>query len=231
MRKIVIKFLASLLIFVIAVLLLVTLYNKEERYNIEEITPKVTDISVKNGSIKITWEHIVSTNITSYRVYRSSNIDTNWKLIKPVSNRANTFTDTVKIADDVIYRYAIRGCDTSSGSTKLSQLSNIVYSKGITPIEDIVPLIVDAHTDESGSVRITWDKIKYPFVTSYRIYKRTSDNKWELVSSVGSSETSYTDTLTEEGLYQYAVRACDSSNGEYKLSKYSEPTKKINIIK
>ena len=74
-------------------------------------------------------------------------------------------------------------------------------------------------SEEDGKATLTWTPVD--FITSYRVYIRTSNGGWSLVGPVPAKTNAY--TVDKPG--EYAVRACNVTGETTVLSDYSASVK------
>lgn len=77
--------------------------------------------------------------------------------------------------------------------------SEVTVSVPPSPVRD-----VSASADRLD-VALTWTRAPEPDISAYRIQRRPDGGSWQVISSVGSSSSSYQDTTPSAGTYEYRV--------------------------
>ena len=161
-------------------------------------TPVLKSVtSASATSQKITWDAVAGAE--GYRVYGKSATDPNGKWARLGDTKKTSFT-VKKLKTGNTYVYTVRAFFKVNGSPVLSNYNAAgVAGKVTTP----APVLKSAAA-YSDHIQVTWKKISG--VSSYKVYRKTSGSKWQLVKTV--SKNSYTDWNVKYGSkYTYTVRA------------------------
>ena len=167
--------------------------------------PKMTAISLNDGSIKITWEAVPG--IDKYRVYRSVD-GSDWAFLTDVS--ATTYTDATANTVGTKYKYTVRCLD---GSTLVSAYNSTKAATYVAP-----PTGIAGTSPSSLKARITWNATYG--VKSYTVKRKTATTGWVTVKT-GITTGSYVDTVPSAGNYIYCVVAVadDGTNSAQSAQK------------
>lgn len=155
-----------------------------------------------NGIIQLTWSAVA--NASHYYVFRSTSPITDITSLSPIAiTTESNFTDTSTVNGDYFY---VTVAGHSEGNSSISNCENvtILVPPGTPFLHPILPEI-----DEDGSIEVQWSKISE--ATTYFLYRDTS----YITSTEGLSPiavvtgANYTDSLTINDYYYYAVVAGD----------------------
>lgn len=161
-------------------------------------TPVLEIIESPNidGEISLEWD--VVPDALYYKVYKS--IDgVNYDVIYPIIEE-NYYNDLVYI--DGTYSYKIK----AGNDVGTSDFSNIVSVTVQLPRIPDVPLMNELTyeiIEDTTRVCIDWEEVD---CDSYNLYKSIDGGDYELIEE-GLTSTSYSEVLTEDGLYIYGVSA------------------------
>jgi hypothetical protein len=107
--------------------------------------------------------------------------------------------------------YTVTAYVTDASGNEGSDSLNVTV-KDTTPPGVVKDLVVD---DKGvGEVTLEWSSSSDPDIAGFRVYrKQEGDPEWELVATLGPTETEYTDDNVEPGeKYRYRVEAFDTSD-------------------
>ncbi len=163
--------------------------------------------SVSNG-IQIKWNPV--DDVERYAVYRKTG-DDSWKRCGTTVKTA--YTDKKNLEPGTTYSYTVR-CMTGDKKSFTSGFD----SNGVSVTYLTAPELVSAEFVHDG-VQVTWNAVQG--AEKYRVYRQTSEGKWQALIDVAG--TSYTDTtaLYGYGDYTYTVR-CVSADGKQVASAYDK---------
>lgn len=185
-------------------------YNSSGVNEVKIDTPNL--ISAENSSTGITVKCSSVKGATAYRFYRK-NSSGSWDVLCDTSS--TSYTDKSSLSSGTQYIYTVRaykGNDRSYFDTE-----------GIAETKLNIPSLSSGENTSSGNVKITWKAV--PNAEGYRIYRKTSNTSWTVLST--QTETSYTDTdnLEEGTSYIYTVRAYKGNDWSWYNSKGLTVTK------
>ena len=156
------------------------------------------------AGVKLNWDSVASAK--SYTVY-SKNIDGTGSWVNLGTTDTNEFVDVASGVEGARI-YTVR----SEGDTVRGSFS----SKGIEYFNAAAPVLTIA--GDNGNYTISWDAVIG--ADSYAVYKKVEGGEWTLVTT--TTELSFADTLTEEGVYSYSVKALrGETNGVFNDTGYS----------
>ena len=165
-------------------------------------TPAAPKVSIANvassGKIKLSWNQVDGAE--SYRVYRSTIINTGYKLLKETTG--TSLTNTSAEAGKQYYYYVIAVNEDGVESAK---------SEVATRVCDLPrPVVKASNVASTGKIKLTWDAIDG--AKSYKVYRSTDGGKtYTLLKN--TTGTSLTNTSVEAGTkYYYKVFALHESN-------------------
>ena len=151
-----------------------------------------------SGKIKLSWNQVDGAE--SYRVYRSTTINTGYKLLKETTG--TSLTNTSAEAGKQYYYYVIAVNEDGVESAK---------SEVVTRVCDLPrPVLKASNVASTGKIKLTWDAIDD--AKSYKVYRSTDGGKtYTLLKN--TTGTSLTNTSVEAGTkYYYKVYAVHESN-------------------
>ncbi len=153
--------------------------------------PTITSLYNATNGVSVGWDAVM--DATSYVVWRLNNSTGKWE-------KCTTTTDTKYLSTSPVsgttYYYAIEAVN-SEGSSGRGPQRYILYMA--TPK-------VSLENTTSG-IKVSWNSVTGA-TSGYQVYRRTADTGYELLKSVSTSTTSYTDTTAKAGVrYYYMVRS------------------------
>lgn len=175
-------------------------YNKNGVALIYLAPPKFLNApeTLEDNKIKISWESVKGAE--KYRVYRKIENDKKYTRIATVGKDVLSYTDKSSKKDGETYIYAVKAVNgTNAGvlSTK-----NIVTLFGVKkPIASCV----------GETVTIKWNAVEN--ATDYKLFKKNSDGKWDLVYS-GTDVFEYVDATASKG-NKYIYTLVVEKDGQY----------------
>ena len=175
-------------------------------------TPKLSSASNAYGGIKVSWKKVPSA--TNYNIYRRQKGESYWESLGTVKGSVTSCLDK-DVSSKKTYYYTVRAYDKKG----VSEYDTIGVGATYVPAPK-----VSSFKNTSKGVQISWKKVSA--ASSYRVYRKAENGKWELVKKLNNSTFTFTDTNVKSGVkYSYAVKAVSSG----KISGYS--TKTIEYLK
>ncbi|MBI4649160.1 MAG: T9SS type A sorting domain-containing protein, partial [Bacteroidia bacterium] len=151
-------------------------------------------VSVDSAAGKnfIVWEKVQETGIDHYRIYRESNTAGLYYIIGTASaNNLSEYIDEQSYPKVRAYRYKISAVDPCGNQSPLSSHHKTIH---LTMNQGI-----------GQSYNLIWDHYEgFPFGT-YLIYRHTNQTGWEVIDSMPSNLTSYTDWPPSMGQLYYRI--------------------------
>ena len=172
--------------------------------------PTLNSVTKSKNGPNIKWSAVAGAN--TYKICRMPlDKSESWRLVGTVGSGTLTFTDKTASADGS-YIYTVRA---DSAKNKGSY-----YSSGINYIELAKPEITSTGIYSYNDYHsVSWGKIKY--ATEYYLYKRNSQNEWELVGVFDATDSSTQTARVDPEKYvltEYCVQAGYNGNVRSKLS-------------
>ncbi|MHA1652226.1 MAG: right-handed parallel beta-helix repeat-containing protein [Candidatus Helarchaeota archaeon] len=155
-----------------------------------------------DGIINVTW----SSNIlaTSYYVYRLNSSITSLNGLTPIANVSkNNFTD-ILTANGIYYYVVVASDGWFNSSVSNCENVTVLIPLNTPSLDQITP-----NPDNDGIIQLGWNAVGN--ADRYYIYRETSyiDTVEGLTPIAVVTGSSYTDTLTANGIYYYIVVASD----------------------
>ena len=155
-------------------------------------TPAICMVGVENGHNLVVWEELENTNVQHYRIYRENDQANVYELLATVpAAQGNAYEDVT--ADPAVraWRYKVTAMDVCQGETPMSELHKTVHltiNRGIN--------------DNWNLIWTHYEGMDFP---SYRLYRGTANNNLELIATLPSTLTSYTDFDNVDGALFYQI--------------------------
>ena len=166
-------------------------------------TPTAPIVTLVSGAASLTWSAI--SGASTYDIQRSTD-RVNFSTIAS-SVATTSYTDST-LVDNLVYVYRYVPKNAASIAMSTSQQSAAVTT-GINP-EPVSNLLGWA----SGTTSINLSWVSSPTATNYSIFRGTaSGGPYTLVTSISSSNTSYTNTGLTAGMTYYFVVTADNAVG------------------
>lgn len=188
-------------------------------------TPVVRDLSARGDMIReieLSWDHIPSSLIKGYYVYRSTEENNGFikikKLDRNTSDKAPTikYTDDQGLADKVTYYYRVTAFEDKDKETSPS-VSVFVTTKGKPPI-------VEGLQVASGQVKqatLDWKENAQEEVKGYKIYRsQETYGKYVAIENIsGRNKNNFVDEkLDDNGTYCYRITTYNKVDVESEMS-------------
>ena len=184
-----------------------TSYTSSIYSNYPNIQPicMVTVDSTTDHNLVI-WENQASSGIDHYNIYRD-NCDNTFNLIGTVATDAiSVFEDISSLPFVKSYAYKISAVDNCGNESQQSMAHKTIHLKIVL-------------NEAAGSAQLLWDDYIGFANPIFKLYKKTTDQGWILLSDVVNTEMSYTDLNYNDTTISYAVQVvkpdggCDAWNG------------------
>ena len=143
-------------------------------------TPAICMVGVDNDHNLVVWEPLTDPDVSEYRIYREdgqANIFEPLAVI-PASN-SNAYVDTTADPSVRAYRYKITAADTCGGETPMSAFHKTVH--------------LTINQGLGNSYNLIWTPYEGFEFSSYKLYRGTANNNLQLIQTMPSTLTSYTD--------------------------------------
>ena len=143
-------------------------------------TPAICMVGVDNDHNLVVWEPLTDPDVSEYRIYREdgqANIFEPLAVI-PASN-SNAYVDATADPSVRAYRYKITAADTCGGETPMSAFHKTVH--------------LTINQGLGNSYNLIWTPYEGFEFSSYKLYRGTANNNLQLIQTMPSTLTSYTD--------------------------------------
>ena len=150
----------------------------------------LNDIEViDEKSVKITWNDIGD---ASYKVYRKSDKDTSWKLLRTVKNAEFVDTEAQYFTVGRSYSYTVKPCIDGVDGTYDNDGVSFIYFSGVKYLRLY---------GYENSIGLKWTKVEN--ADGYNIYRKT-DGEYELIATIDTYDFLDT-TVAGNTKYTYKV--------------------------
>ncbi len=195
--------------------------SKEVTVITKALPLEVTGITATTNlpkKVEIRWPAVKSKDFSHYNLYRSSNVDSGYKVIKELQN--NFYVDLIE-GDASRFFYRVSVVDKDGLESKHDKQSVM----GITLTKPLAPAIVEAKLID-GKVHIKWSKSdprSITYIVSKRYKKSIFDEKKEDFEGIKGDEFIDTEIYTDT-IYYYQVYGVDKDYIK------SEPSIEVTIV-
>ena len=172
----------------------------------------------------VTWDDatIFDNNVSSYNVYRKT-LDTDgsdlsdYKLLpETVYNHRLNYCEDKTISEGMNYAYSVESVGLKDSRSAMS-IPALIRIPIFWPLS-IVNLV--AHKTEAGNY-IEWQRTMQDNIKEYKIYRLVEENEPQLLATLSSDITSYTDNIdSSEESYFYTVTCVNKKNIESKIDEW-----------
>jgi len=193
------------------------------------LKPDFLKAFIENGKVRLFWEDMrlgdagIAGYIISRRTEQSSviaNLPFSPLAGEIQSYTSNSFTDST-VNENNIYTYAIQTIDSENLRSKQKAMVKVSLKEEV-PVAPSGLILTNA----SEGVQIEWGQVQYTGLTSYRIYRHQAGKNPELLISLPSTVTQFTDTSVKPGIQYYYFLT--SRNQKDKESDHSD---EVGIIR
>ncbi|MBP5496578.1 MAG: C10 family peptidase [Bacteroidales bacterium] len=143
-------------------------------------TPAICMVGVENDHNLVVWETLADPDVETYRIYRENSQANVYELLASVpAGSPNAYEDITADPSVRAYRYKITAADSCGGETPMS-----AYHKTV-------------HLTINQGIGNSWNLIWTPYegfeFSSYKLYRGTANNNLQLIQTMPSTLTSFTD--------------------------------------
>ena len=164
--------------------------------------PVITDAVNQSSGVKLSWQPIAGADF--YRIYYWTGAE--WKRL--ASKYLTEYVDT-SVKNGETREYTVRCLDENENFV------SDYYRNGYINTFYEPPVIKTLSADEYG-ITLTWDRA--PDAQDYRVYRKTDDSSWKMLTQ--TDESSYTDTDYEKGIVSYYTLRMVIADGSRFMSDY-----------
>lgn len=140
---------------------------------------------------KIIWNKITGEHLSHFNIYRQTYQENNFEKIGEVPyNDFSVYMDTIANPIVKAYKYELSVSDSIGNESPKSSYHKTIHlqvSPGIT------------------GFNLNWNPYEGFTFYTYRIHRKLAGSQWELIDSIASDETSYTDLYITSGLATYYI--------------------------
>lgn len=156
--------------------------------------------------VNITWVNSPSnTTQTRFEITKATLGGSPITLSSSISASARSFTDTVTVAG--VYVYGVKSCTEEVCSSVATSVVNISMPS--------IPLPRSATLSGSSTVQLIWSDTSWN-ETRFEIYRGGVN-----IAKVDPDTTSYTDTVSTPGTYEYTIVACNIFGCSYPQARFT----------
>lgn len=183
----------------------------------------------KDGNIKLTWDKVLSPEVSGYQVFRALQGRDDFELVSNLLD-GTAFTDTTLKNSRLVYKYQVKALNFEN---KVSGPSEVVFGSPDKLILPPTPYNVESYS-EPGRITLRWkDMVSYDeSVVSYNVYRKevtrgsaVSDEEllpaalkargFQKLNTLPVVEVLFADrSIQPNKEYQYAVTATDMFGNE-----------------
>ncbi len=161
----------------------------------------------------IVWEQTTDTTIISYNLYKETSITGVYNLVANIPRSSfSTYTDTTSQPDVKSARYYLTTMDSCNFSSSESPAGTSQKTMHLTVNTGIPP-----------AWNLIWETYDGLPALKYRIWRNNTSTGWQLIDSVSSSSTTYSDLTPPAGLLSYFIEMIspNACNPSFKASSYN----------
>jgi hypothetical protein len=163
------------------------------------------------GIVKLTWDPNKEKDLMGYRIYKASNPNEEFSQMTVSPNEPNKYQDSVNVKslNSKVY-YKIIAVDTHFN---MSPFSEVLIVKKPDVIPPTSPIFTN-YEIKDGIVSLEWINSQSEDAASHQLYRKENEqNEWQLILDTKDKIEVYQDkSITEGGMYRYAIYAKDESN-------------------
>ena len=145
-----------------------------------EETPAICMVGVEDQHNLVVWEPLADTDVAEYRLYRENGQANIFEPLAVIpAGSGNAYADTTADPSVRAWRYKITAADTCGGETPMSALHKTVH--------------LTINQGLGNSYNLIWTPYEGFEFASYRLYRGTANNNLQLIQTMPSTLTSFTD--------------------------------------
>ena len=145
-----------------------------------EETPAICMVGVEDQHNLVVWEPLADTDVAEYRLYRENGQANIFEPLAVIpAGSGNAYADTTADPSIRAWRYKITAADTCGGETPMSALHKTVH--------------LTINQGLGNSYNLIWTPYEGFEFASYRLYRGTANNNLQLIQTMPSTLTSFTD--------------------------------------
>lgn len=163
--------------------------------------PRLGSVNSVIEGIEVNWVLSPSPDVEQQLLYRNSESNRQWMLVKSFNKQAIQYTDTT-VMPNVLYRYLLVVVDGAGNESKPTKFSSQRFEPSLE-LGWIEPVI--RRDSKSNRVLVSWASS----IGSYRIYRRLDGMPWEIIAVVNGDNSYFDDLINirDEIKVQYLVKS------------------------
>ena len=143
-------------------------------------TPALCMVGVEDQHNLVVWEPLADSDVAEYRLYRENGQANIFEPLAVIpAGSGNAYADTTADPSVRAWRYKITAADTCGGETPMSALHKTVH--------------LTINQGLGNSYNLIWTPYEGFEFASYRLYRGTANNNLQLIQTMPSTLTSFTD--------------------------------------
>ena len=156
-------------------------------------------VGVENSHNLVVWEEMTNPNVVGYRIYRENGQANVFEPLTFVpAGSTNAYEDTTADPSVRAYRYRITAVDTCGGETPMSEYHKTVH--------------LTINQGLGNSYNLIWTPYEGFEFASYKLYRGTANNNLQLIQTMPSTLTSYTDNNPSGDALFYQIEVVMNSS-------------------
>jgi hypothetical protein len=175
-----------------------------------DISPEICMVTVNNSNKNvIIWKELSQNNIDSVFIYKETPVTDDYEIIGKVKfNNTNYFVDTTSNPDIQSNKYKVLVKDICGSESDLSDAHKTLH--------------LSINQGQNNVWNLIWESYEGFDVSTYYIYRGTSEDSLVLIGTSSANNTQYSDLTAPEGSVHYQVEIVSPNNCSLlKSSSYS----------
>ena len=162
-------------------------------------TPAICMVGVENDHNLLVWETLADPDVVSYRIYReNSQANVFEPMVTMPANGTNAYEDTTANPSVRAWRYKITAVDSCGGETPMSEYHKTVH--------------LTINQGLGNSYNLIWTPYEGFEFASYKLYRGTANNNLQLIQTMPSTLTSFTDNNPAGDALFYQIEVVMAGN-------------------
>jgi len=179
--------------------------NLYKAFNTTPPAPPISPTSRQYGyQVILGWTASPTSNLEKYYIYRSLSAAGPFTLVGSTAATALSYTDTV--TQEITYYYKISAVDVSDLESALSGQTSLTVTFTLP-----APPTSPTSRQNNYQVIVGWTASTQANIEKYYVYRSlAAAGPFTLIASTAATTLSYTDTVTQPGIYYYKISAMDA---------------------
>ena len=169
-----------------------------------------------NGVLLLSWNANPEKDIRGYRILGANSKRERFISSTGLAVRDTFFIDTLNINSLSKYKYfRLEAIDNSFNTSEQTAYITVVLPDKVAPSPGLINEVIK----ENESIRINWTPSPSIDIKAQEILRRSNNNKsWVIAGTVLNTDTTFIEKQSEKGLFEYSLRAIDSSGNKGAIS-------------